>query len=441
MTVSTSWTHPTGNQPASAILVCLGPSRNTYVSGLLEHDLADACTGMDEVWTLNRGGNAFKHDLLWVMDHIQGEADKHPRYGASLWKHDKPIITSDNLDGWPPHVRRYPFEAIWNWLAFDVNPMHGDWFHNSLAYILVYAAWIGIKELRVFGADYANHHSGVVEDGHPCVAYWVGRLESVGLTVKVPEESQFLGCNQRRWIYGYRHDPRTIPTNRKRFRDLVGLPAEESAVGLLNGERQVAPVLDRIQPDHVERYKWAAVLASGTVYDLGCGIGYGSAILADAPQVDSVLAIDRSAESIEYAVTHYDRPKIQHFVIDFNRSGNFVRDADWAVAFELIEHLPDPKPLLRGIPARRLLASVPNEEKIPYSPQSAPHHHRHYTRYEFTDLLRETGWRPVAWRGQMDREGPVVGYRDDCRTIVVEAERCPDADLSNSTADSGESAS
>jgi len=424
-----NWHHPTGNTPKTVTLVCLGPSRNAYVGGLFEHDLSEACIGADEIWTLNRGANVFHHDLLWVMDHIQGEADKNPRYGASLWHHDKPIITSDDLDGWPAHVHAYPFKAIWNWLAETINPMHGDWFHNSVAYIVVYAAFIGVKELRVFGADYASHSSGVVEDGHPCVAYWVGKMEAAGLIVKAPIESQFLGINQRGWLYGYRHDPRTIPSNRKRFRDLVGLPPEADSVSLWSGERQVAPTLAGIQPDHVHRYQWAAKKVTGTVYDLGCGIGYGSAVLADAEGVEKVFAIDRSAESIAYAQQHYARETIQHVVADLSQPGRFVYDGDWAVAFELVEHLVDPLSLLRDLPVKHLILSVPNETAVPYSPETAPHHHRHYTRFDLVRLLTDAGWRAVYWRSQMDREGQVIKYREDCRTIIVEAQRCTDSSI------------
>ena len=423
----TIWQHPTGIAPKTVTLVCLGPSRNTYIGGLFEHDLAESCIGADEIWTLNRGSNVFRHDLLWVMDHIQGEADKHPRYGASLWHHDKPIITSDNLDGWPAHVHAYPFKAVWNWLIDTVNPMHGDWFHNSVAYIVVYAAFIGVKELRVFGADYASHSSGVVEDGHPCVAYWVGKMEAAGMVVKAPVESHFLGINQRGWIYGYRHDPRNLPSRRKRFRDLIGLPPEADSVDLLSGERQVAPTLAGIQIDHVNRYRWAAQKVQGTVYDLGCGIGYGSAVLADSEGVNKVFAVDRSAESIAYAQQHYARDLIEYAVADLSRPGMFTLAGDWAVAFELVEHLVDPLPLLRDLPVNHLIISVPNESAVPYSPETAPHHHRHYTRVDLAGLLSDAGWRPVCWRCQMDREGPVIEYREDCRTILIEAQRCLDS--------------
>ena len=234
-----TWTHPTGRSPKCVTLVALGPTHHDYSGKALEGNTPEIVWGSDEVWTLNRGVWAVQHDLLWVMDHIQGEAEVFPYYGRKLWHHDRPIITSDNLDGWPAHVHRYPFDEIQTWLARDVAAFHADWWHNSLAYILCYAGWIGVKELRVWGADYHHHKSGRVEDGHPNVAYWAGVMERVGLRVLPVCTSTFLGADQRGWIYGYRDDPRQpAATQRKRFRDLI-MPEETAD----------APVsLDHVEP-------------------------------------------------------------------------------------------------------------------------------------------------------------------------------------------------
>jgi len=62
------------------------------------------------------------------------------------------------------------------------------------------------------------------------------------------------------------------------------------------GERQVAPQLNGIRRDHVERYLWAArqLGASCRVVDFACGIGYGAKILAEAGH--QVVGFDRDAE-------------------------------------------------------------------------------------------------------------------------------------------------
>jgi hypothetical protein len=85
----------------------------------------------------------------------------------------------------------------------------------------VYAAFIGVTELRVYGGDFASHNNGTVESGHPNVAYWVGCLERTGLIVRPYANSQFLNASQRDYIYGYRYDPRKIKQSRAKFRALI----------------------------------------------------------------------------------------------------------------------------------------------------------------------------------------------------------------------------
>jgi SAM-dependent methyltransferase len=194
---------------------------------------------------------------------------------------------------------------------------------------------------------------------------------------------------------------------------------------LLSGERQVAPELDGIRRDHVARYEWAAErLAGGIVADAGCGVGYGSAILARAGC--TVRAYDRSVEAIEYAQAHYNHnPNIKFGVGDVTEV-QVPQSAHAVVAFEILEHLDEPEKALKRFRqmGTRLYASVPNESVFPHRGR-VKFHHRHYTRNQFRELLFRNGWKVVEWWGQHDDEAepePDV----EGRTLIAVCDRHDD---------------
>ena len=192
------------------------------------------------------------------------------------------------------------------------------------------------------------------------------------------------------------------------------------------GERQVSPTLDGIRRDHTARYEWAAkVLPAGSrVVDYACGIGYGTKILADAGHWAHGFDID--TEAVAYAEQHYAHPQATVKIGNGNAPGTVIR-ADTAICFETIEHIEDPRPLLKALrdACATLLASVPNESIIPWQQENGDtiaFHHRHYTKHEFKALLEECGWCPVKWFGQ---EGPESEVEENMhgRTLIAVCQR------------------
>lgn len=192
------------------------------------------------------------------------------------------------------------------------------------------------------------------------------------------------------------------------------------------GERQVAPTLDGIRRDHVARYEFAAMkLSKGSkVIDFACGIGYGCRIMADAGH--DAAGFDIDVDAINYGIEHYiydvDDKLVSLNIANGNNPGAFGQ-YDAAISFETIEHLQDPRPLLLALreAAPVLIASVPNEDVMPYEyapGQTYAFHHRHYTKAQFNTLLQECGWCAVEWYGQ---EGPEseVEENNQGRTLIA----------------------
>ncbi len=186
------------------------------------------------------------------------------------------------------------------------------------------------------------------------------------------------------------------------------------------GERQVAPTLDGIRKDHVERYRWAAERLKGlTVVDVGCGVGYGSQLLAEAGC--RVKAADCDELAIQYARQHYAHDKVAYVAVRADNLGPFTL-TDAAVVFELVEHLEDPLPMLKRLATytRTLLVSTPNELVFPY--RNYAYHHRHYTPEQFCHLLADAGWTVDEWWGQA---GPESEPERDTqgRTLIANCSR------------------
>lgn len=197
-------------------------------------------------------------------------------------------------------------------------------------------------------------------------------------------------------------------------------------MALNSGERQVAPSKDGIRRDHVARYEWAAKMlpAGSRVIDYACGIGYGCRIMAEAGHL--VIGFDRDKEALAYGVQHYGHERVSLFEGDGNNPLS-VEGHDAALSFETIEHLEDPRPLLLALrqSAPTLIASVPNESVMPWRRENGAttaFHFRHYTKAQFTALLKECGWCPVEWYGQ---EGPESEVEPNCngRTLLAVCKR------------------
>ena len=201
----------------------------------------------------------------------------------------------------------------------------------------------------------------------------------------------------------------------------------------LTGERQVAPTIDGITPDHRKRYEFAGHMIGMNygkcgIIDSACGVGYGSFIMA--LQGHHVTAVDISIDAINFAKQHYNLPVIEYRCMDAtNDDGNLLGEGyDFAVSFETIEHVKNPEQLLRtlGNKANMLVASVPNQVMVPFSKKTHPFHERHYTPAEFEKLLLKSGWKPLEWHTQHDKWDGEVKVGHDGRTLIVLAEKTHD---------------
>ena len=120
------------------------------------------------------------------------------------------------------------------------------------------------------------------------------------------------------------------------------------------GERLIPGQVDPdLWNEHYCRYLFAARLANRKrVLDIACGAGYGSDCLAGT--ASSVTAIDLSRAAAAAARVAYPAENIAFLAADARQLPFAGSTFDLIVAFEVIEHLDNPRDLLAE--ARRLLA-------------------------------------------------------------------------------------
>lgn len=172
----------------------------------------------------------------------------------------------------------------------------------------------------------------------------------------------------------------------------------------------------------IGRYAFAARFLGpqAAILDLGCGCGYGAAHLVEAPE-RLVLGVDRSAEGVGYARTHYRLRRLEFARADATvlpiRSGSL----DGVVAMEMIEHVEDAKAVVCEV--KRVLkaggvfvVSTPNRSVSGMKDKpDNPFHVREYTPEEFTILLQQ-GFSSVSLYGQ-DLTPACRAYQDNLARI------------------------
>jgi 2-polyprenyl-3-methyl-5-hydroxy-6-metoxy-1,4-benzoquinol methylase len=197
-----------------------------------------------------------------------------------------------------------------------------------------------------------------------------------------------------------------------------------------------------VAAEHLGRYWWAAQFAKGRrVLDAGCGIGYGSNMLAEAGAAE-VTGVD-VAEPVIEAARMGAASSVSFQPGDVAALDLPADSFDLVVCFEVIEHVEDTDPVLDELarllaPGGLLVISSPNRDR--YVPGN-PHHRFEFTpeelsaalgrRFGQVRLLRQHDWlasgiledREFAASGAAPLEGvavrKLVGHEPGAETYTL----------------------
>jgi 2-polyprenyl-3-methyl-5-hydroxy-6-metoxy-1,4-benzoquinol methylase len=195
-------------------------------------------------------------------------------------------------------------------------------------------------------------------------------------------------------------------------------------MAMIKNGRQTAPTLDRIREDHVARYQLAIDHARrerlATVVDIGTGTGYGAWMMAEAGLTVEAYEIDQSA--IDYGQQHYYHDRLARIQADIATLG--IPQVDLLTGFEIVEHSSAAPAFLKRASryAKWLIASVPNEDVVPFVTSKHRQHVRHYTPKQFRELLECSGWEVIGLGCQVSKRGDaaeVVFNHTAGRTLIA----------------------
>lgn len=174
---------------------------------------------------------------------------------------------------------------------------------------------------------------------------------------------------------------------------MAGLTSDHMEIAALDDPR---PTLKRgfARAKHLARYQMALQACAASrplrMLDIGCGIGYGSRLLANAGH--DVLAIDINADNIAQAKARFCHPSLR---LEYRHSPIEAFEArdrfDAITCFEVIEHLERPEPVIARIaalltPGGVLCLSTPNAT-FWGGHSGNPHHRREFTPEQLKALL------------------------------------------------------
>jgi SAM-dependent methyltransferase len=143
---------------------------------------------------------------------------------------------------------------------------------------------------------------------------------------------------------------------------------------------------ERIVPDetepgivalHRKRYEFALPFCAGKdVLDLGCGVGYGTSLLAE--RAARAIGIDLDGDAIAYAARRYAAPNVEFRQGDALALALEDASVDVICSFETIEHVTDRDAYLREVrrvlrPGGAFVVSTPRAEHTRVRPENPFH--------------------------------------------------------------------
>lgn len=234
--------------------------RRVCVSGFAEatREVANRQPKDVEIWGLNRCYMYLKRWDRWYEVHEEelytGKTGlREDGYLDLLRKSNVPVYMLNPLPvAELPQVRKYPHH--------EISERFRDYFTNSIAYMLAHAAYEHVNgnpihEVLICGVDMSAYSE--YNEQRPCVEYWLGVLDGLGIKVTVPSASPILKAAV---TYGKRN--RAVLWSQVKERVAHHKIKQQELAAQLNAAAGIVGDLDqmfKVQKEGKDPLEWAKV--------------------------------------------------------------------------------------------------------------------------------------------------------------------------------------
>jgi hypothetical protein len=155
-----------------------------------------------EIWCLNEMYKvvheikAFRADRWFEIHDPNSPSKSKPEHQEFLRQCPCPIYMQKKYPDIPNSVE-FPKDEIITWM--ESKGFTGSrYFTNSISWMIMFAAYLGFKEIVVVGVDMSTDSEWGYQK--PSCEYMIGLCEGMGIKMYIPPSSELLKCGQ---LYGF----------------------------------------------------------------------------------------------------------------------------------------------------------------------------------------------------------------------------------------------